>query len=185
MSELNENEFIPESIAIDDYGFCKYCKWNSSMPMSHMHYSDLTCKYLKSNYNMKYDEDGELQYKLKKHLISKDILKIVNKIVKGRYQSVTIHNQKYSDIINKLINCEKNILKEIFKLKTINKKNEFERCKNVLDFINCICSEMDEKIKDTDDDDLKNDMYQYKTNVKEIDYNNNIFNRCCKIYNNK
>jgi hypothetical protein len=52
----DENEFE------DEYGFCKYCGWNSCYEDSHIHYGNYRCTYIKRKYKLSLNEDGEIEY---------------------------------------------------------------------------------------------------------------------------
>ena len=49
---------------IDEYGFCKHCKWNSAYPVSHIDYLGRNgeCKYIDSKYNVFITEDGKVGF---------------------------------------------------------------------------------------------------------------------------
>jgi hypothetical protein len=46
----------------DEYGFCKYCGWNSCYEDSHIHYGNTRCNYITSKYKLYFNEDGEIEY---------------------------------------------------------------------------------------------------------------------------
>lgn len=60
-SEELECEIIDDT---DDA--CKYCGWRSEYPESHIRYGNWKCQYIKSKYDLNFDEDGELEWKEKK-----------------------------------------------------------------------------------------------------------------------
>ena len=59
---MNNNEQTLKEDPCDDYGFCKYCGWNSCYPESHIRYGNRGCDYINKQYYVFMNEDGEINF---------------------------------------------------------------------------------------------------------------------------
>lgn len=49
-------------VKIEDNDCCKFCGWRSEYEQSHIDYGNWNCSHIVANYNLKFDEDGNLEW---------------------------------------------------------------------------------------------------------------------------